>query len=280
MYKLRADKFMQAFNDIAVLAQTIVLVRQILQNSQTMQISEQQVEEFKNNIIALHDDLTCADMPISAVSANEIIEIYNRLTAVDNCVQFTEQDLIGLERHLDELRSRIRDEFITRTVLVLPYQEGKRYQMSQELFGIEVINKFPSAAYEIDEAGKCLALGRLTACVFHLMRALEVGIEGTRKCLGIPDPVKDGDRNWGSVLNKFKGEFERRNKAGWDQQEDKDFFAEIHASLDAVKNVWRNATMHVEKKYTDEEAEHIFNAVRGFMKKLAVRLDEQGQPLA
>jgi hypothetical protein len=41
-----------------------------------------------------------------------------------------------------------------------------------------------------------------------------------------------------------------------------------------------NPTMHVESKYTDEEAEHIFIAVRGFMKKLASRMDESGQPLA
>jgi hypothetical protein len=38
--------------------------------------------------------------------------------------------------------------------------------------------------------------------------------------------------------------------------------------------------MHVENKYTDDEAEHIFTAVKGFMKKLAARCDENGMPLA
>lgn len=38
--------------------------------------------------------------------------------------------------------------------------------------------------------------------------------------------------------------------------------------------------MHVEKKYTDDEAEHIFSAVKGFMKGLASRMDEDGFPLA
>jgi hypothetical protein len=38
--------------------------------------------------------------------------------------------------------------------------------------------------------------------------------------------------------------------------------------------------MHVEKKYTKDEAEHIFVAVKGFMKKLASRCDEDGLPLA
>jgi hypothetical protein len=57
-------------------------------------------------------------------------------------------------------------------------------------------------------------------------------------------------------------------------------FESLHASLDAVKNPWRNATMHVENKYTDDEAEHIFVAVRGFMTKLASRCDENGDPKA
>ena len=57
-------------------------------------------------------------------------------------------------------------------------------------------------------------------------------------------------------------------------------FEDLRASLEAVRNPWRNATMHIEKKYTDDEAEHIFVAVKGFMKKLASRCDEMGEPKA
>jgi hypothetical protein len=57
-------------------------------------------------------------------------------------------------------------------------------------------------------------------------------------------------------------------------------FEALYASLDAVKNPWRNATMHVENKYTDDEAEHIFVAVKGVMMKLASRCDENGDPKA
>jgi hypothetical protein len=85
------------------------------------------------------------------------------------------------------------------------------------------------------------------------------------------------------MLRALKTEMESRNKQKpprWNIPTDPDFFGEIHVSLDAVKNVWRNATMHVENKYTPEEADHIFSAVRGFMRKLASRCDEQGLPLA
>jgi hypothetical protein len=58
------------------------------------------------------------------------------------------------------------------------------------------------------------------------------------------------------------------------------FFESLHASIDAVKNPWRNATMHVERVYTEEDAEHIFIAIKGFIKSLASRCDENGEPKA
>jgi hypothetical protein len=182
-----------------------------------------------------------------------------------------------------QLCGRIADELAGEMVLSIPMPKVRFYQPSSPQFGQDVENKFASAAFEIDEASKCFALNRYTACVFHLMRIMEIGIEAARKSLGIPDPIKPAQRNWGAVLKRFKDELEARNAVNpkrWAQHEDADFFADTYVSLDAVRNVWRNATMHVEKTYTEEEAEHIFGAVRGFMRKLASRVDEQGQPLA
>jgi hypothetical protein len=66
----------------------------------------------------------------------------------------------------------------------------------------------------------------------------------------------------------------------WSVNGDKDVFEEIYASLDAIRNPWRNATMHVKNTYTEEEAEHIAVVVRGFMVKLASRMDQEGNPKA
>src|SRR5207248_1329193 len=113
---------------------------------------------------------------------------------------------------------------------------------------------FASATYDIYEAGKCLALGRHVAGVFHLMRVLELGIGATRMCLHIPDPMKAAQRNWGAVLRKFDEEIKRRDRTqppSWNHPQDRLFFPEVWASLDAVKNVWRNPTIHVGTKYTD-----------------------------
>ena len=137
------------------------------------------------------------------------------------------------------------------------------------------------AQFEIDEAAKCLALRRSTACVFHLMRVMEVGIKAVARCLGIPDPTKGSEKNWGKILKKIKDEIDNRNAAkSWKKAKDQEFFLASHAHLDVVREAWRNPTMHVENKYTEEEAEDIFAAVKSFMRKLATRLSETGKPLA
>jgi hypothetical protein len=56
--------------------------------------------------------------------------------------------------------------------------------------------------------------------------------------------------------------------------------SKMFALLNATKDAWRNPTMHIEKKYTEEEAETIFFAVRSLMKRLVSRMDENGLPLA
>jgi hypothetical protein len=190
----------------------------------------------------------------------------------------TQFDILADE--IEHLTLRVQDELAATLMLVIDFQKQEFFKKT-DIFGAEVDAAFPSAAFEIDEAGKCYALERSTACAFHLMRALEIAIKAIGKCLNIPDPVKDADRNWGAMLRKVKDEMDRRNRlAQWTRVSDREFFAAIHVTLDAVRNVWRNATMHVENKYTLEEAEHILGAVRGFMRKLASRMDELGQPLA
>jgi len=85
------------------------------------------------------------------------------------------------------------------------------------------------------------------------------------------------------MLRKIKEEMDRRNKAThpqWNNHSDSAIFNEVYVSLDAVRNAWRNPVMHVEGKYTVEEATHVFGAVGGFMRKLSLLADEDGNPKA
>ena len=183
---------------------------------------------------------------------------------------------------LESFLERLIDECGNTAFVALSAKEKQYYLPSEPIFGSEVNAKFPKeGAFEIDEAAKCLGLARPTASVFHLMRTMEVGIKALSRCLNISDPIKPLERNWGKMLEKIRDEIKRR----WPNTADRvhgdgQFFESLYGLLEGVKNPWRNATMHVENKYTDDEAEHIFFAVRAFMRKLASRCDEDGQPLA
>jgi hypothetical protein len=155
------------------------------------------------------------------------------------------------------------------------------YHRGAELFDSDMAVTFPSASYEVDEASKCLALERGTACVFHLMRALEIAVAATARCLQIPDPIRQRDRTWGAI----QGKIDTAIKAKWPLKPDQEngdgyYFVNLLASFSAVKNPWRDATMHVEKVYTVEQARDILDAARGFMRLVMTRFDEQGQPYA
>lgn len=176
---------------------------------------------------------------------------------------------------IEQLLSRLRDEIGTHIFFQLNPLHRKYYAPEEPLFGSDFAAKFPSAAFELDEAAKCLAFDRPTAAVFHLMRLVETGVKALAGCLNIPPPTKAAERNWGVILKSIKDSIGQRR---WDNPEDKSFFEGAYVSLDAIKNAWRNATMHVDNKYTADEAEHIFSSVRGFMTKLSSRLDEAGEP--
>jgi hypothetical protein len=54
-------------------------------------------------------------------------------------------------------------------------EDNLKYWDKEHLFGETVSQKFKDASGDIESAGNCLALGQGTACVFHLMRAMDGG---------------------------------------------------------------------------------------------------------
>jgi hypothetical protein len=82
--------------------------------------------------------------------------------------------------------------------------KNANYFNDDNIFGDLVTHKFPSLRVEIEEAAKCLALGRGTASAFHSLRCLEAGIRAISTSLGIPEPIKGAERNWGNALKKSK----------------------------------------------------------------------------
>jgi hypothetical protein len=77
---------------------------------------------------------------------------------------------------IGELYRRLIDELNTTKFYLVESGKVEHYE-TIPLFGIKVFDNLSDANYDIEEAGKCFALGRNTACVMHLMRALEVALK-------------------------------------------------------------------------------------------------------
>lgn len=181
---------------------------------------------------------------------------------------------------LNDIESRFSDHLADIRLFVIPDHEIVLFQEADVLVGNPSFTSlFPRSSFEIEEAGKCVALGRYTASVFHSMRMLELGIGALAGFLGIPDPIKVTDRSWGSILKSIEQKLEEK----WPSNtrlpgSEGAKLGVLYATLDAVKNPWRNSTMHVETIYAPHEAMHILRCSGYFLLELMKHCDEGGSP--
>ncbi len=181
---------------------------------------------------------------------------------------------------LQDIESRFADYLTEITLMALSPEEAKLLQPAESLLEVSGFSAaFPSAAFEVEEAAKCLALARHTAAVFHAMRMLEIGIKALAKRLAIPDPAKSSEKNWGKILSSIRGKIDEMWPVGARLPgSEGSAFEDLYAHLDAIRNPWRNATMHVETIYAPHEAVHIVRCSAFFISKLMKLTDENGIP--
>jgi hypothetical protein len=127
-------------------------------------------------------------------------------------------------------------------------------------FPPEITAMFLAAAREVTEATRCYAFERNTACVFHLMRALEIALKAFAYKLNAG--FASGSKNWGEVVAALEPRLNPKNT------ED----AEILAYLRNIKNAWRNPTMHTKRDYDAEQTCDILRNTRNLMLHVARRL--------
>ncbi len=183
-----------------------------------------------------------------------------------------ECDAEELLRRIELIHGRLKDELDAVCVYYVPADSAKYLTDRSPPFGEEVSRAFPSASYDIDEAGKCLGLRRSTACVTHLMRALEVAL----RVISTPFGVDTAHTNWHNIIDQVEAKIKSINAGshGPDWKEQQHFFAAGAVHFRMLKDGWRNHAMHVREKYTEEQAEDIYRSTRSFMRHLSQRLSE------
>lgn len=236
-------------------------------------------QSIKDKIDFICAELDRADLAISLVSARQLHKIiHNEVT-----VRTTEQLPPGewtifpplaagrYQNFSKELASVIKTELSSKMVMILSSNKVGYFDGSKDTFPLAVLDNFPSAKYDMDEACKCFALGRYTASVFHQMRVMEAGLNalGTDLSLSIAP-------NWGRAIQDIENEIKSRSVRTHGQQwkTDEPFYSEAATHFRMVKNAWRNHTMHGKNQYDEERAGDILRSVSSFMRHLAQRLKE------
>lgn len=131
---------------------------------------------------------------------------------------------------------------------------------------------FPSAVRDMQEAGRCFALDQFTACVLHLMRALEFPLGAMVKAL----KFTPSSPNWEQVINECEREIRKISPLtnGPDWKQDEQFYSEAALHFRFVKNAWRNHAVHGRDTYDGRETREIMTHVRSFMDQLSHKLTE------
>jgi hypothetical protein len=180
-------------------------------------------------------------------------------------------------KHMQEMTSDLREAFLERVerdaLLVIPSLQRKYYDQTEPLFGKVVADALPESAQEISEAGKCFALDRWTACVFHLMRALELSLHRIAKQLGTSFPAPIELQDWGTIVKKIDArirELEQQSR-GQQKAEDLRFYSSLNLEFEWFKNAWRNSISHARESYNEQEAANILNHVEKFLNEIANR---------
>jgi len=241
-----------------------------VQSGQPIQVSTHRMEPVPVELRAAFKG------PIQNMRA-EIIKLqlrasYDMVQVMLKGLDESDYPIRGLAEDASELHGRLVSELKYTTCFAL-WGEQERLYRAEKLFGEAVADHFATASKDIEEAGKCLALSRGTATVFHLMRVMEVGLRVLAKTLN--DPRLDPRRNpsWDSILKKGTDELTKPiadRASEW--RTDDQFFSAAHANLRAVQFAWRNPTMHVEMDYNVDQAGDVMNCVGAFMRHLATQL--------
>ncbi len=144
-----------------------------------------------------------------------------------------------------------------------------------DLFGEKVADNLGSTLQHIEEAARCFICGRHTAVVFNLMRVMEICLRLLGKSLNDPSMDPATNPSWEKILKKCDTELQKfRADRCPEWQLDDTFYSNAVANLRAVKDAWRNPTMHVERDYDVDQASEVWAAVKAFTSHLATKLKE------
>lgn len=169
---------------------------------------------------------------------------------------------------LEELLHDLLSELTEPQFLSIATEKRELYAQTEPPFGVLVEAAFPQAVKDSRAAGRCLALDEWTACVFHCMRVLEIGLRPIAARFGVPFATD----SWHTVLRGIEdGLTHLRNQKNLNDKDRAEitFYSEAAIQFRHFKDAWRNHVSHARESYDEREATRVYDHVRDFMQHMA-----------
>ena len=181
---------------------------------------------------------------------------------------------------LETLSETLEDELKRRYFLYMPPEDANLYQQPVALFP-KTVTAFPSVPSMVNGACQCYALDQPTACVFHCMGILQVGLyaQATTLCVALSCPMRLAE--WNTIIDQIEAKIKtiRDNMKRGDLKDDLVTFHSGAASqFRYFKDAWRNHIAHMRAEYDRDMAHSILIHTKDFMEQIAERLDELPLP--
>lgn len=185
------------------------------------------------------------------------------------------------QAEIDLVMSAVMAELQSQLFLFIPQHAAKYYEQ-HDMVPNDVKQSFPDSSVELQTAGTCFAVGLYTACVFHSMRAAEVGVRLLAGDLAKIDGVKIEFKapiefqEWGVIQDRIDSAIKnlKQRPRGHDREKDQRFFSEAAAQFRYFNDGWRVRAAHSREPFSEQQALTILDHTREFFVTLAERLSE------
>ena len=158
---------------------------------------------------------------------------------------------------------------------------------AKPILGERVVAAFPSAYMDIVEAGRCLALNRNNAAIYHLMQVAEIGLRvlawdrrvEVKRNKGKIIPL--GYAQWGEMIGALenkKKEIDHWPRPKAVKEAAVRFYTHAILEVDSFNEIYRKHISHARNKlYETDVAISCWGHVRRFMETLAERMSEDNR---
>jgi hypothetical protein len=182
-------------------------------------------------------------------------------------------DLPQGERELTILIDAVKAEIKSKMFLFIPSQRAKYYDWSLPL-ELQVYSY--NSSKELLRAGKCYAKGEFTACVFHSMRAAEIGLRSLATHLNVTFPFPIDLADWHNLIDSIGCVIKKAGQQPKSATKDKElkFCSAAASQFRYFKEAYRKHVSHARETYNEEEALSIMERTAEFIKGLSGKISE------